>query len=427
MKIKEVEEKTNLSAKAIRLYEEKGLLTISRNSNGYREYSEENVKELLTIKLFRKCGLSLAQIIMIKAEPEKTEELLYDKISEYDKLKLEISDQKDLCLDVIRAKGEYQDLYDYMEISESEEFNAFMNELTDIPKRSLAIQLFQTVILLGPILNFFLFLSEKQVDRLFWTFIISIISTVLLTLSWRHFLSEYKFNKETIKEGLLHALRILGMIILLLACIVGCFAGLTYIQRLIYFKGDFYIMALSHFSIFFLLLITCSMIIFLFAQYARHFDFEEYNGYIGVVQWIKKHSLLYIGICLFVVYLFMVNVTLISPDKIVLHSYTNPLGTTYSYDDIESVECGFYGKGFYYFHEKGEFYYKVHLKDGKSFSVKDTETTEKYENDTYSEIEAFDQEVMKHDVKKISSDKYSQYAMLDQVYVDRFISIIHNK
>lgn len=427
MKIKEVEEKTKLTAKAIRLYEEKGLLTITRDVNGYREYSEDNVKELLTIKLYRKCGLSLAQIEDIKKNPQILEDLLYDKISEYEKKDLEISEQKDLCLDVIKAKGEYNDLFEYIEVRESDEVNNFINEIMDTPQRSLAIQLMLSVMLLGPILNFLFFLNEQHTERLLGTFIFSILATIILTLSWKKFLSEYKFHKETIKEGFLHTLRILAMIVLMLVCIIGSFAGLTYIQHSIYLKNDFYIMCESHFSLFFLLLTSMSLFIFILSRYASHYQFEEYNDYIDIAQWIKKHYKLYICVCLLAIYLFMVNVTLISPHQIVCRSYINPLGTIYSYDDIESIECGFYEKGFYYFHEKGEFYYKVTMKDGTSFDIKDTETTEKYEDDTYSEIEEFDREVMKHDVKKISSDKYSEYAMLDQVYVDRFINIINNK
>ncbi len=62
MKIQDVEQKTNLSKKAIRYYEEKELINIKRNGNGYRDYTEDNIKELLCIKLYRKCGLSIEQI-----------------------------------------------------------------------------------------------------------------------------------------------------------------------------------------------------------------------------------------------------------------------------------------------------------------------------------------------------------------------------
>ena len=52
MKINDVEKLTGLTQKAIRLYESKGLIQISRSENGYRNYSQENVNTLKTIKLF---------------------------------------------------------------------------------------------------------------------------------------------------------------------------------------------------------------------------------------------------------------------------------------------------------------------------------------------------------------------------------------
>lgn len=46
MRINDVERITGLSQKAIRLYESKGLVVISRNDNGYRNYTDENISAL---------------------------------------------------------------------------------------------------------------------------------------------------------------------------------------------------------------------------------------------------------------------------------------------------------------------------------------------------------------------------------------------
>ena len=40
MKINEVVKITGLTKKAIRLYEDRGLITVGRSENGYRDYSE---------------------------------------------------------------------------------------------------------------------------------------------------------------------------------------------------------------------------------------------------------------------------------------------------------------------------------------------------------------------------------------------------
>ena len=46
MKISEVEKTTGLTAKAIRLYEVKGLISVGRKENSYRDYSESEVNTL---------------------------------------------------------------------------------------------------------------------------------------------------------------------------------------------------------------------------------------------------------------------------------------------------------------------------------------------------------------------------------------------
>ena len=62
MKIGEVEKITGLTAKAIRLYEKKKLLSVDRTGSDYRDYNEDDVKQLLTIKNFRLTGMGLSQI-----------------------------------------------------------------------------------------------------------------------------------------------------------------------------------------------------------------------------------------------------------------------------------------------------------------------------------------------------------------------------
>ena len=62
MQIKEVEVTTGLTKKAIRYYEECGLINISKKENGYKEYNEENVNTLLLIKKYRLLDFSVDDI-----------------------------------------------------------------------------------------------------------------------------------------------------------------------------------------------------------------------------------------------------------------------------------------------------------------------------------------------------------------------------
>ena len=63
MRIKEVEERTGLTAKAICLYESKGLLNVARdNENDYRDYTEEDVERLKMIAFVREMDISIPGI-----------------------------------------------------------------------------------------------------------------------------------------------------------------------------------------------------------------------------------------------------------------------------------------------------------------------------------------------------------------------------
>ena len=62
MQIKEVEVTTGLTKKAIRYYEECGLIKISKKENGYKEYNEENINTLLLIKKYRLLDFSVEDI-----------------------------------------------------------------------------------------------------------------------------------------------------------------------------------------------------------------------------------------------------------------------------------------------------------------------------------------------------------------------------
>lgn len=62
MKVNEIETLLGLSRANIRFYEKEGLLSPTRNENGYREYTDEDIAVLKRIIIFRKLGLSLPQI-----------------------------------------------------------------------------------------------------------------------------------------------------------------------------------------------------------------------------------------------------------------------------------------------------------------------------------------------------------------------------
>ena len=68
MRINEVEQAIGITKKNIRFYEQEGLLNPSRNlSNGYRDYSEEDLETLRQIKLLRKLDIPLEEIRQLQS------------------------------------------------------------------------------------------------------------------------------------------------------------------------------------------------------------------------------------------------------------------------------------------------------------------------------------------------------------------------
>ena len=63
MTIKDVEERTGLSRSNIRFYEKEKLIEPSRNeSNGYRDYSKNDVENIKKIAYLRTLGISIEDI-----------------------------------------------------------------------------------------------------------------------------------------------------------------------------------------------------------------------------------------------------------------------------------------------------------------------------------------------------------------------------
>lgn len=75
MNINQIAKLTKLTAKAIRFYEEKGLITApERAANGYRQYNQQHIDELTLIHHARSIGFSLAesqQLLRLYRDPQR--------------------------------------------------------------------------------------------------------------------------------------------------------------------------------------------------------------------------------------------------------------------------------------------------------------------------------------------------------------------
>lgn len=123
--------------------------------------------------------------------------------------------------------------------------------------------------------------------------------------------------------------------------------------------------------------------------------------------------------------------TFFTEDEMVYYSPIHPMGITYSYSDVEKITTGFGNSNFTLagHKKKGHFYYQLEV-DGKTISLSQPYTNgaiERYTEDTYLELEEFDQRMMALGIPKEGDITGYQNVRMDQVYVDRFIRIIENK
>lgn len=76
MNISQIAKLTSLTAKSIRLYEEKGLITSPlRSESGYRTYTPQHIDDLLLIARCRRVGFSLDEckaMLTLANDPQRT-------------------------------------------------------------------------------------------------------------------------------------------------------------------------------------------------------------------------------------------------------------------------------------------------------------------------------------------------------------------
>lgn len=119
MKINEIEKITGLTQKAIRLYESKGLITVSRDGNGYRNYTEKDAETLKTIRLLRSVGASVTDIKLYLFGVITLEELTDKRKREILKESGKSSGQYQLCEAI--AAGSIDGAQENGSFTESEE------------------------------------------------------------------------------------------------------------------------------------------------------------------------------------------------------------------------------------------------------------------------------------------------------------------
>lgn len=143
-----------------------------------------------------------------------------------------------------------------------------------------------------------------------------------------------------------------------------------------------------------------------------------------IFRWLTDIRFILIVVWIVSLYCCFASATVVTKDKIICHSPLHPSGIAYEYKDVSRIQTGFGQKRFALleYQKKGNFYYEIEL-DGKKkvFTVPSVnDRIERYAEETYLELEDFDQRLVSLGIPKQGDEKGLEACDLDQEYVDRF-------
>ena len=243
MTIKEVEKKLNISRANIRFYEKEGLLKPKRNDdNEYRNYSEDDLKRLEKILLFRKCNISIENIRLLFDGSKSIDEVFKEQISVIENEVKQLEGAKIICKKLAEEKSSLDKIdtekYINMISSEEQKGNKFYNITEDYVlatenlyqsiienkkfkggdkmKKGIKIGIYiASSVLMFLILVLFDFIFHKSVD---WAgaIIFTSIITIVDAIGAKKYIEKKSGEKFTKKQNIKHfAITILVMIIAL--------------------------------------------------------------------------------------------------------------------------------------------------------------------------------------------------------------------
>ncbi len=424
MRIKEVEQRTGLTAKAIRLYESKGLLKPARETeNDYRDYTEEDVARLKTIAILRKLDVPVKTIKDWTDGKTELREILQKAAEQNREASRENELRRELAEDLadLLKKDPEADLGAAVQLHE--EIDELLEELDEILREDeghVGTPLYSTLIALGPILGtMFGIVDGAEPDTLLIGFLLSIAGGILAAFSWAQYLKTPK--RERKHNGCL-AVILLGVVIV--AAVIGFWIWMSELQLSRYAFADSDIVLQRPWqlvaTVFLILELTVGAMA-LSPDRGEMVLFQKLSKGKGriaafLVVLVLLNAVMYHGA--------LTGVSVANEEGITRYSFFNPDGTFYAYSDVEAVETGFKGK-FLGFPVRGtgDFYYKITYSDGVTEDW--SECTTQAEEDTWIWMLRLDAWCLAGGAEKTGSDEFSEYCEMEQYYVDILIDVVN--
>lgn len=448
MTIKDVEKLTGLTAKSIRYYEDKGLLTVGRNKeNDYRSYSEEEVNRLKRIKLLRYLEFSVEEVKnMLDMDAKDIQKVLEDKAEDFSDLSARCKDKQELCLCLAKdyKKSEQElnlivsEYNEFAETMESDEMAEAREELKFLGAPSFSLSIVQTLMFSGPIMHLFLQISMGNWEDIMLVAGLSVLSTIVITLIWVFYFTERRKYKKRVKNKNRATNWIIPFMIFGIVAGIALFVGINSLVQKLLMSEDFLFYSYSSVAetgmiiiVIFTLFLLVGLLISKLSKDGKE-KIEKTNGLVATWNAIGKWKPVVVIVWIILFYCCVTSFTVVTEESIICHSPIQPRGVEYSYSDVEKITAGVGQKTatFVKAERKGQFFYKIEL-DGKeilfSTNTSSNPKVERYNEHTYLWLEEFDQKLVELGIPKESDSKGYEKIELDEEYVERFYRIIVNK
>lgn len=442
MTIKDVEKLTGLTAKSIRYYESKGLLTVERNKeNSYRNYSEQDVTKLKKIKLFRYLDFSIEEIgEFLDKDKAEVQNALYEKAELFAEEKESCESKQELCLAIAKDYSnnnkvieEYNEIIQFLESDELEEFSEqFKNAVCP----TLPGTILFSIIFLAPVFSVFFNIQIGQYGDMWFQLAAMMSGTVLTTVTWYRYITYYRRHKKRVRRNSRDRVWILPALIGTIVVVLGLFVVLSDFVQKMFVMENYLFYEHTWAGMMLLLVLFIIPVVLLIVQLVGKMkkktseEMEEMSNILYIWNRLGKWRAAVIALWMIGVYCCITSFTVVTEDAIVCHSPIHPTGISYAYTDVEEIATGFGNKRFAFveYHKKGNFYYQIML-NGKKIVFQTPSVNEKIKRyeDSYLELEELDQKLVELGISKSSSKEGYEYCDLDQRYVDRFLRIVENK
>lgn len=175
MTVKEIEERSGMTRANIRFYESEGLLTPARDSNGYRNYTEKDLEQLMRIRLLRTLHLGLDDIRAAGNGEKELGDVLLNHLRHLKEEQNGLIQCQNVCEQMCRDHVAYNtfDAQHYL-------------ELIDMPRHSAPPELVEDTVpkVTAPWRRFFAREIDLTLNSLLWSTFLALVIGINIDDSW---------------------------------------------------------------------------------------------------------------------------------------------------------------------------------------------------------------------------------------------------